>query len=64
MIPDTQSVVSRHAVDEENIEDSTPPWYKKWYNNLTDDDANKTKDVLETKNTNEEEHSSEQLPIN
>ena len=67
MIPDTQSVVSRNTVknetSKESIKDSTPPWYKSWYNSLSE-----TKPTEDTKMKKEEfeeiqDHSSEQLPL-
>ena len=69
MIPDTQSVVSRNKIHEDdeisNQKDSQSPWYSSWYSSLLNSDK---KEIEKTENLEEvdsiNEHSSEQLPIN
>jgi len=66
MIPDTQSVVSRNTVKDDadskiEVKKETESfWYKKWYNNSLDSDDKAEKEMLKQ---NEDEHSSEQLPL-
>ena len=68
MIPDTQSVVSRNTVkndeDEikETVKESTSPWYSSWYDNLTS--SKKEKPEIKNEEFNDiQDHSSEQLPL-
>jgi len=67
MIPDTKSVVSRHRFDEPSKKETSPSWYKSWYNDLLGEDKPDMLKKQDTKNNKidnvEDEHSSEQLPL-
>jgi len=69
MIPDTQSVVSRNkihedeVVTEQDVEDSKSPWYSNWYNDLLSNEKEMKKEKFDDISEDSSEHSSEQLPL-